>query len=176
MESTLILNATYEPLQIVHWKKALRMLFQGKVEVLAEYDRIIRSVTVGVKLPSVLRLLHYVKVRRYHHRVRFTRANLYARDSYTCQYCGVKGPGSALTYDHMLPLARGGGTTWENIVTCCISCNRKKGGRTPEEAGIRPRRVPKAPSGFPHKIYFHLQHRRAPESWKDYVYWGQESA
>ena len=174
MDCTLILNATYEPLQIVSWKKALRMLFQDKVEVVAEYDREIRSVTVAVKLPSVLRLLHYVKVKRHHHRVKFTRANLYARDGYRCQYCGQKHSSSSLTYDHVIPVAMGGQKNWENIVTCCVSCNRRKGNRTPEESGLKLLKKPKAPSGFPYKILFHFQQSKAPESWKSYVFWNVE--
>lgn len=174
MDSTLVLNATYEPLQIVPWQKALRMLFQDKVEVVAEYDRQVHSVTLTIRLPAVLRLLHYVNVKRYHNRVKFTRANLYARDHYRCQYCGGKLPASSLTYDHVVPVARGGPKNWENIVTCCIPCNRRKGSRTPEEAGMKPLKRPKAPMGFPHKIYFHLQQRKAPESWKDYIFWSGE--
>ncbi len=176
MDSTLVLNATYEPLQVVPWRKAVRLLFQDKVEVVAEYERQIHSVSLVIKLPAVLRLLHYVKVKPQHNRVRFSRANIYARDSYTCQYCSKRLTSSQLTYDHVLPVARGGQKTWENIVTCCTPCNRKKGDRTPEEAGMKLRRKPKAPSGFPHKIRFQLQHRRTPESWKDYIFWNLEVA
>ncbi|MGH9339749.1 MAG: HNH endonuclease [Acidobacteriota bacterium] len=171
MDHTLVLNATYEPLQIVPWKRAMRMLFQEKVEVVAEYDRVIHSVSLSMRLPSVLRLHYYVKVRRSHHQVKFTRANIYARDSYRCQYCGSKPPSHDLTYDHVLPVAQGGQKTWENIITCCVVCNRRKGGQTPEQAGLRLLRQPKAPSAFPHKIHFYLYHGKAPDSWKDYIFW-----
>ncbi len=174
MSCTLVLNATYEPIQIVSWKRAVRMLFQEKVEVVAEYDQEIRSVSVSIRMPSVLRLLHYVKVRPHHNRVKFTRANIYARDGYQCQYCATRLSASELTYDHVLPVARGGPKSWENIVTCCIPCNRKKGNRTPEEAGMKILRAPKAPSGFPHKIQFHFQQRKAPESWWSYIFWNVE--
>ena len=168
---TLVLNATYEPLQIVSWKRAVRMLFQEKAEVVAEYDREVRSVSVSVKLPSVLRLLQYVTVKRYYNRVKFTRTNLYARDQHRCQYCGRRFSPNLLTYDHVVPVAREGRKTWENIVTCCIGCNRRKSNQTPEEAGLRLIRRPKAPSGFPHKVRFHLYQSKAPESWKDYIFW-----
>lgn len=170
MEQTLVLNATYEPLQIVSWQRAVRMLFQDKVEVVAEYDRPIRSVSVTIRMPSVLRLLHYVRVRSHHH-VKFSRANLYARDRYCCQYCGQRFPTSELTYDHVVPVARGGTKSWENIVTCCVSCNRLKGNRMPEEAGLRLRKRPRAPTGFPHMVRFLFFKRPAPESWKTYIFW-----
>lgn len=171
MEHTLVLNASYEPLQIVSWKRAIRMLFQEKVEVVAEYDREIRSVSLSIRLPSVLRLLHYVKNKRNYHQVKFTRTNIYARDKYQCQYCGGRFLVSELTYDHVIPVARGGGKSWENIVTSCIPCNRWKGDRTPEEAGLSLLRQPKAPVGFPHKIQFLLYQKKAPESWHSYIFW-----
>ena len=92
MEHTLVLNATYEPLRIVSWQKAMTMLFQGKVEVIAVYDREIRGVTVRVKLPSVLRLLRHVRMKRPFADIPFSRANVYTRDAHRCQYCGHRLP------------------------------------------------------------------------------------
>ena len=103
MEQTLVLNATYEPLRIVSWQKAITLLFQGKVEVIAVYDREIRGVTVRVKLPSVLRLLRHVRMKRPFADVPFSRANVYARDDHRCQYCGRRLPPSQLTFDHVDP-------------------------------------------------------------------------
>ena len=85
MEHTLVLNASYEPINIISWKRALTLLYQGKVEVLAEYDREIRSISFTIKLPSVLRLLKYVKIRKRFQHVKFCRANIYARDNLICQ-------------------------------------------------------------------------------------------
>ena len=174
MEHILILNSTYEPLHIISWKRALRMLFQDKVEVVEEYDQEIRSVSLSIRLPAVLRLLRYVRVKHHHHRVRFTRSNIYSRDRYHCQYCGRRFQSNQLTYDHVLPVARGGGKTWENIVTCCISCNRKKGNRSPEEAGLRLLRRPSSPSGFPYRVQFLLWEKETPESWKNYIFWSHK--
>ncbi|MDA2926178.1 HNH endonuclease [Acidobacteria bacterium AH-259-G07] len=174
MEQILVLNSTYEPLQVISWKRAVRMLFQEKVEVLAEYDREIRSVYLSIRLPSVLRLLRYVKVKRHHNQVRFTRSNIYSRDRFRCQYCGGRFSTSQLTYDHVVPVACGGSKSWENIVTSCIRCNRKKGNRTPEEAGLRLLRRPKAPYSFPHRINFLLWESRAPESWRNYIFWSHK--
>ena len=171
MEQILVLNSTYEPLQVISWKRAVRMLFQEKVEVLEEYEREIRSVYLSLRIPSVLRLLRYVKVKRHHNQVKFTRTNIYSRDGYSCQYCNHKLPASHLTYDHVVPVARGGKKSWENIVTSCVKCNRKKGNRTPEEAGLKLLKRPKAPYGFPHRVNYLLWESRAPESWKDYIFW-----
>lgn len=171
MEHTLVLNATYEPLQIIGWKRAVRMVFQEKVEVVAEYDREIRSVSNRIRLPSVLRLLHYVKIRHGCNRIKFSRENLYARDGYRCQYCGTRAPLSQLTYDHVIPVAQGGIKSWENIVTCCIQCNRKKGNRSPAQADLRLLRIPKAPSGFPYRVRLLFRQPAVPESWKDYIFW-----
>jgi 5-methylcytosine-specific restriction endonuclease McrA len=170
MDQTLVLNATYEPLRVVPWQKAITLLFQGKVEVIAVYDREIRGVTVRVRLPSVLRLLRHVRMKRSFADVPFSRTNVYARDEHTCQYCGHRFPPSQLTFDHVIPVARGGRKEWENIVTCCIPCNRRKGDLLPEHAGLRLIRRPRRPSAHPH-LTLTLGVNRAPESWRDYLFW-----
>lgn len=170
MEQTLLLNATYEPLQVVSWKRAIRMLFQQKVEVVENYAREIHSVTLTLKVPSVIRLLHYVRVRRYHSHVKFSRTNLFARDKFRCQYCGERFPPSDLTYDHVLPVASGGRKSWENIVTSCIPCNRRKGDRTPEEARMILLKKPNAPTSFPAKAMLLLNRIQAPDCWKAYIF------
>jgi 5-methylcytosine-specific restriction endonuclease McrA len=173
MEQTLLLNATYEPLRVVHWQKAITLWAQGKVEILAEYDREIRSVTFSLKLPSVIRLLRRIRMRRRAEYVPFSRANIYARDRHSCQYCGHAFSIAELTFDHVIPVAQGGRKDWENIVTCCIGCNRRKGGRTPDQAGMRLIRAPRRPDKAPAlRITFGLRH--APESWRDYLYWNVE--
>lgn len=173
MEQTLLLNATYEPLKVVHWQKAITLWAQGKVEIVSVYDREIRSVSFSIKLPSVIRLLRRIRIRRAFEHVPFSRANIYARDDHRCQYCGVSFPTAELTFDHVVPVAQGGRKDWENIVTCCITCNRKKGGRTPDQAGMRLRRLPRRPARAPAiRITFGL--RSTPESWRDYVYWNVE--
>lgn len=170
MEQTLVLNASYEPLRIVPWQKAITLLFQGKVEVIAVYDREIRGVTVRLKLPSVLRLLRHVRLRRTLYEVPFSRANVYARDEHRCQYCGQTHAPAQLTFDHVLPVARGGQKAWDNIVTCCIRCNRRKGDRTPEEAGLHLIRTPSRPR-LPPALTVSVGRARAPESWRDFLYW-----
>src|SRR5438876_8408916 len=103
MEQTLVLNATYEPLRVVCWQKAITLLFQGKVEVLAVHDREIRGVTVRVQLPAVLRLLRHVKMKRAFAEVPFSRTNVYARDDHRCQYCNRRFSPSQLTSARVTP-------------------------------------------------------------------------
>lgn len=174
MEHTLVLNATYEPINIVTWKRALSLLYQGKVEVLAEYDREIRSISFTIRMPSVMRLLKYVKIRKQFQHVKFCRANIYARDHHTCQYCGKKCTTENLTFDHVVPIVKGGAKTWDNIVTCCFECNHQKGGRNPEEAGMRLRRRPKEPEWVPTMLHITIGFKAAPQAWRDYFYWNIE--
>jgi 5-methylcytosine-specific restriction endonuclease McrA len=171
MEQTLVLNATYEPLRVVGWQKAVRLLFQAKVEVLAEYEREILGVSLRVKLPSVLRLLRHVRIKRACGHVPFSRANVFARDEHRCQYCGDRRPPRQLTFDHVWPVARGGHKGWDNIVTCCIPCNRAKGDLTPEEAGLSLLRRPRRPEGW-RLLMRGSGLRRSPENWRDYLAWG----
>ena len=173
MEQTLLLNATYEPLKVVDWQKAVTLWCQGKVEIIAHHDREVRAVTFSFKLPSVIRLLRYVRIKKRFDYVPFSRANIYARDEFTCQYCADVFPTQELTFDHVIPVSQGGRKDWENIVTCCVSCNRRKGGRTPEEARMRlgpPAAAADVGAGDPH----HDRMRSAPESWRDYLYWNLE--
>ena len=173
MEQALLLNASYEPLKVVHWQKAVTLWCQGKVEVIAVHDREVRAVSFSFKLPSVIRLLRFVKIKRRFDYVPFTRPTLYARDNDDRQYCDRAIPTSELTFDHVVPVAQGGRKDWENIVTCCVGCNRKKGGRTPAEAGMRLQRHPRRPDSAP-AIRITIGIRNAPESWRDYLYWNME--
>ena len=168
---TLLLNQGFEPIKVISWQRAITLLFLGKVEVLEEYDRDIRSVNLIIKVPAVVRLLR--AFRRHARPVKFSRVNIYARDNYRCQYCGKKASISELTYDHVVPRSQGGMTEWTNIVTCCYLCNRRKGGRTPAEAGMHLLRAPKRPTSAP-AIRITVGLRNAPESWRDYLYWNVE--
>ena len=171
MEQVLLLNLSYEPLKVINWKKAITLLCLGKVEVIEEYGRDIRSVSMTIRLPSVVRLLRMVK--RPKRPVRFSRQNIYARDRYRCQYCGSRFPTEELTYDHVLPRSRGGKTEWENIVTCCVACNRKKGGRTPGEARMHLIRKPVRPTWVP-ALRITIGIKEVPNTWRDYLYWNVE--
>jgi 5-methylcytosine-specific restriction endonuclease McrA len=171
MEQVLLLNMSYEPLKVINWKRAINLFLLGKVEVLEEYGREIHSVSFSIRLPSVVRLLRMVK--RPGSSIKFSRKNIYGRDKYRCQYCGDKFPSEELTYDHVVPKSRGGKTEWANIVTCCVSCNRKKGGKTPAEARMKLIRKPERPTWLP-AVRITIGYTEVPSSWRDYLYWNVE--
>ncbi|WP_310497281.1 HNH endonuclease [Sandarakinorhabdus sp.] len=171
----LVLNAdytplSYYPLSIWPWQTAIKAAFLERVDIIAEYDREIRSPSFAMKLPSVIALRQYVRPASH---PAFTRFNLFLRDRFTCQYCGHTG--GELTFDHVIPRAYGGRTTWENVITACAPCNLKKGGRTPAEAHMGMRQRPFQPGthqlqengrAFPP----HFLHT----TWRDYLYWDTE--
>jgi len=175
---TLVLNPGYEPVARVPWQRAISLLFLGKVEVVDEYeDREIRSVTFVVKMPAIVRLLRALRGAR--KALSFSRENVYARDGGRCQYCGAGVRRDQITYDHVVPRSRGGKTTWENIVIACVACNQKKGGRTPEQAGMKLRTSPVRPKKLPEALRITLAFREGmPESWRaflrSYSYWHGE--
>ncbi len=163
----LVLNASYEPLRIISWQKALMMWFQDKVEILEYHTAFARSVSTSFKLPSVLRLKTYIRPKRIDG-VRFCRENVYIRDNYTCQYCAVKFPYKDLTIDHVLPASQGGPKTWTNVVTACRPCNQTKANRTPEKARMPLLKQPKAPAWLP-VIEHEMAPGVTPENWRDYL-------
>ncbi len=167
MGHALVLNASYEPLHIVTWQRAIQLLFQGKVEVIEEYDREIRTVRLSIKMPAVLRLLTYIPATKRKHIIRFSRANIFARDKHICQYCGSQPSKSQLTLDHVTPIVQGGRKCWENIVTACKPCNQKKGGKTPAQAGMHLRGKPGRPNWLPTSI-LQVEIKQSPERWQIY--------
>src|SRR5688500_15298470 len=166
---TLLLNATYEPLKVITWQRAVTLMWLGKVEVIRSYDRDVRSVTFRIRMPAVVRLLRFIRRKR--PQISFSRRNLFARDANSCQYCGGRRETSELTYDHVTPRSLGGKTDWANIVTCCIDCNRRKGGRTPEQAGMRLLRHPRRPDRLPGVLTITINVSSAPDAWRDFLYW-----
>jgi len=159
--SVLVLNRMYMAIHVVGVRRAFCLLYRELAEVIhiedghyANYDfetwqlvseisseakcedqDWIRAVAFELQVPRVVRLLNYDRVPRYS--LRFSRRNLFARDGHQCQYCGVDAPASQLSIDHVVPRSRGGQTTWENVVCCCIKCNSRKGSRTPKEARMK---------------------------------------
>lgn len=168
---TLMLSQGYEPIKVVSWQRAVTLLTLGKVEVIEEYDREVRSTSIVLKMPAVVRLLNAFKRRK--RRVRFSRINIYGRDKYRCQYCGKKLSTADCTYDHVKPRSQGGKTEWLNIVTSCAPCNLRKGGRTPEQAGMPLRHPPFEPRWVP-IMSFQVSRVSAPEAWASYMYWTTE--
>lgn len=168
MSHALVLNASFEPLHIVTWQRAIQLLFQGKVEVVEESDKEIHTVKLTIKVPAVLRLLTYVPLARKKHIVRFSRANIFLRDHHRCLYCGGTFGKTHLTLDHVIPIVQGGKKSWENIVTACKPCNQKKGGRTPAQAGMHLIGKPKQPIWLP-TASLQVGITRTPERWKIYL-------
>ncbi|HUT61401.1 MAG TPA: HNH endonuclease [Phycisphaerae bacterium] len=169
----LVLNKHYAAVRVISARRAFCMLFKEIAEIIsledeqyisydfdswrevselrARYEREhhdwVRCVRFELAVPRIIRLLFYDRLPR--QPVKFNRRNIYARDRNRCQYCGRRHPTSELSLDHVVPRSRGGGATWDNVVCCCVKCNVRKGGRVPEEAGmklvaapIKPRRSP----------------------------------
>jgi 5-methylcytosine-specific restriction endonuclease McrA len=137
----LVLNASYEPINICAARRALVLVLKGVAAPEEFAPSLLRSARHVMKLPSVIRLLEY---RRIPHQTRaLSRKNILMRDRYTCQYCHKTLPSGELTLDHVVPRSRSGETTWENLVACCHRCNNRKGNRTPEEAGMKLVRQPR---------------------------------
>ena len=168
MSHALVLNASFEPLHVVTWPRALQLLFQGKVEVVEDSEQEVHTVRLTIKVPAVLRLLTYVPLARRKQIVRFSRVNIFLRDNHVCQYCGHTFGRHHLTLDHVIPIVQGGRKCWENIVTACKPCNQRKGGRTPTQAGMRIIRRPKQPNWLP-TASLHLGITKTPERWKIYL-------
>lgn len=162
MAKVLVLNASYEPLNITSWRRAIILLLKGKAEGL---EHNCKMVYTGLPLPTVIRLRHYVRVP--YKEIPLTRRNILHRDGHACQYCGYTG--EDLTLDHVIPRSRGGMDTWENMVTACVRCNVKKGNRTPKEASMPLRTTPRRPySSLYFEVAKHLKNGRNQE-WRKYV-------
>jgi len=189
--SVLVLNRMYMAVHVINVRRAVCMLYRELAEVIhiedghfSNYDfenwqlvselnwehhndseDWIRSVSFQLQVPRVIRLLRYDRVPK--HSLRFNRRNLFARDQHQCQYCGRHAPLTQLSLDHVIPRSRGGQTTWENIVCCCLTCNTRKGGRTPKEARMRLLTKPKKPRFNP-MLVRKLQNPKY-SSWRTFV-------
>ena len=172
--SALVLNAdhqplSYFPLSLWSWQVALKAVFLNRVNVVYEYNHVVRSPSTAFRLPSVIALKEYIRPQK---SVAFTRFNLFLRDEFTCQYCNREGD---LTFDHVTPISMGGTSSWKNVVAACHDCNFKKGSKTLKMAGMELRKQPFEPSNqelrnigrkFPPN-YLH-------ETWLDFLYWDVE--
>ena len=161
---TLVLNAGFEPVRLVSWQKAICLVVSSKAEVLAEYDQVIRSVSQIFKLPSVVRLKKYARTFQRVVPVRCTRKNILVRDGYQCQYCGIQCSPQSVTIDHIIPKVRKGLNTWENVVTACHLCNRRKGSKPIERAGMSLLRPPRKPSWIELFADFQAEERKSWEA------------
>ena len=163
MKQVLVLNASYEPLNVTSVRRAHVLVYKGKAEVIEELDRPLHAASDTFPWPHVIRLVAYVRVPRAVQR-KISRRALFARDGWRCVYCGTSG--GRLTLDHVVPRSRGGESSWENVVTSCASCNHKKGDRLLEETqmtmSVRPR--PPAPV-----LFIQIAAPRIPAGWEPYL-------
>ena len=189
----LVLNRSFMPVHITSVKRAFTLLYQGIAKAVdkqyelfdfdswadlaaAQHDETVGLVGRVIRVPRVILLIEYDRLPR--RRVRFSRHNIYLRDRNNCQYCNLEFAKPELNLDHVVPRTQGGRTTWENVVCSCIECNRKKGGRTPEEATMRLVRPPRRPEWSP--LYGFQGRHRAYEAWRPFLnvvdasYWNVE--
>ena len=159
----LVLNANFEPLNVCSTRRALGLLLSGKAEMLLNGRGTIQTVRKAYPRPSIIRLEYMIK--RPRPRVRLSKREIFRRDHYTCQYCGVQG--GHLTLDHVIPRHLGGEHSWKNLVTACANCNLKKGGRTLQKAQMHLRHVPREPR--PTASYRFGTHLAENESWEPYL-------
>ncbi len=164
----LALNASFEPMRMMTTQRAIRLILQGKAEVVEASDTVLRSGSTAIEAPMVIRLVKLVKVPK---RLRRQVSNtfLFARDAYRCQYCGrhnsqLRGRES-LNRDHVQPKSRGGENTWENCVTACSTCNTQKADRTPQEAGMRLSKTPTEP----HMVLLKWKARKLTDMQQKYI-------
>ncbi|WP_092891090.1 HNH endonuclease [Roseicitreum antarcticum] len=170
----LVLNADYRPLSyyplsLWPWQDAIKAAWLDRVDIVAEYDHTVRSQRMELRIPSVVVLREFVKPQK---RVAFTRFNLFLRDEFSCQYCGSR---KDLTFDHVVPRAHGGVTSWTNVVAACAPCNLRKGSKTLRASGLTLRKPPRPPAA---EELRNMGRRFPPnhlhDSWLDYLYWDAE--
>jgi len=189
----LVLNRVYQPVHITSVRRAFALLYQGAARAIDEafqlfdfeswaalsaaaHEDAIRTVDRRIRIPRVIVLVAYEHLPKT--RVRFSRFNIYARDDNTCQYCGRRHRRAELNLDHVVPRSRGGSTSWDNVVCSCIPCNLRKGGRTPDEAGMRLLRAPVRPRWTP--TFRNAARRAFYREWRpfltlaDAAYWNAE--
>lgn len=143
-QAVLVLNASYQPYQVTNVRNAVNLILAEKAEMVEQTGAFLRSPSTLFPVPLIIRLLRYSKLPR-RRRVPLTRHTIMMRDGYRCQYCGAILPREKLTIDHVFPRARGGTRQWENIVTACVPCNRRKRDRTPHEANMKLLSTPREP-------------------------------
>ena len=190
--SVLVLNKNWQPIHVTTVRRAFSLVYLGVAHVIGpdfslfDFDswaaisaaqgdhKVVRTISRVLRVPEVIMLQLYDRMPKSN--VRFSRLNIYARDENRCQYCGMQGDRSQLNLDHVIPRSRGGRTTWENVVCCCVPCNLRKGARTPPEAGIRLYRVPVRPRWTP----AFRPRSRPPREWLPFLgaanasYWNTE--
>lgn len=164
----LVLNATYEPINVTAARRAVVLVLKGVATAEEENGSFLHSTRVALRIPSVIRLTAFRRI-PYQPRA-LSRKNILLRDRYTCQFCGRVLPAGELTLDHVVPRSRGGHTDWDNLVACCHSCNNRKGDRLPEEAGLKLRRLPRPFTLHTSRQLMRMM-GRSDERWRKYLFY-----
>jgi 5-methylcytosine-specific restriction endonuclease McrA len=159
----LVLNATYEPINVCTVRRAVVLLLKDKAEMIERAEWELHSATSTMARPMVIRLVSYVRIPRDTHRRKITRRAVFARDDWTCQYCGSR---SNLTVDHVVPRSKGGPSSWENIVASCAPCNRRKGNSLPRQVGMHLSREPRTPNP---NVFIQVASPTIPAAWRVYL-------
>ena len=160
----LVLNASYEPINVCTVRRATVLLLKRRAEILEEGGWRLHAESLTIPRPVVIRLVTYVRIPRDAHSRKITRRAIFARDRWTCQYCGRER--GKLTVEHVIPRSKGGSSAWDNIVTCCAPCNRRKGDRLPRQAEMHLRNHPKPPGPT---IFVHVAASAIPPIWEQYL-------
>jgi 5-methylcytosine-specific restriction endonuclease McrA len=160
----LVLNASYEPINVCTVRRAAVLVLKQRAEILERSDWSLHAESFTLPRPVVIRLVTYVRIPRDAHSRKITRRAVFARDRWTCQYCG--GGHGNLTVDHVIPRSKGGSSSWENIVTCCAPCNRRKGDLLPKQANMHLRSKPTLPHPT---VFVHVATPRVPSAWQPYL-------
>jgi 5-methylcytosine-specific restriction endonuclease McrA len=163
VQQVLVLNASFEPLNVCSVRRAHVLVYKGKAEVVEELDRPLCSAAARFPWPHVIRLLSYVRVPRIVQR-KISRRALFARDGWRCVYCGSAS--GRLTLDHVIPRSRGGGSVWENVVTSCAPCNLRKGNRMLHEVQMELAHPPRPPAPA---LFIRLAAPKVPQRWEPYL-------
>ena len=159
----LVLNATYEAINVCTVRRAVVLLLKDKAVVIEHSEWDLHSASLTINRPVVIRLVSYVRIPRDTHRRKITRRAVFARDEWTCQYCGSR---SNLTVDHVVPRSKGGASSWENIVASCAPCNRRKGDALPRQVGMRLLRQPSSPNP---NVFIRVASPTIPSAWQQYL-------
>lgn len=167
-EPVLVLNATYEPINVTAVRRAMVLLLKGVAQAEEMHNSEVHSAAHAHRVPSVIRLLAYRHIPQQSRAL--SRKNILLRDRNTCQFCGAVFPSSELTLDHVVPRSRGGRSSWENLVACCYRCNNSKGDRTPEEAGLKLARRPRPFTLHTSRQLMRLIGHR-DERWRKYLFY-----
>ena len=159
----LVLNATYEPINVCTVRRATVLLLKSKAEVVEIGTQDLHWATGSLPRPVVIRLITYVRIPRDTHKRKITRRAVFARDGWQCQYCGAR---TSLTVDHVIPRSKGGDSSWDNIVASCAPCNRRKGDQLPRQVGMRLHKQPRMPNP---SVFIHVASPTIPTAWQQYL-------